>query len=200
MQVTIKGRPVSDLPANWTEDIRLGSERPAVSGLVLDRDAAAAKFLFRYRIVCVCFVIFIWLVLYGTVAMAQPGDRLFLGQFGLGMAVLMPLVFIAVYFVRRNRLYDSLPERARATAPPGTMVRVDGSGLTIGARFAAWNDVTLDSVDFELIKGRYGNRTYLVHQVAVRATDFTCTLDGLLMEQGPAIVAEIYRHKCLPAA
>jgi hypothetical protein len=200
MQVTIKGRPVSDLPANWDKDIRLGSERPEVSGSVLDRDAAAAKFLFRYRIVCVCFVILIWLVLYGMVAMAQPGDRWFLGQFGWVMAVLTPLVFMAIYFVRRNRLYDSLPERARAAPPPGTMVRVDASGLTIGGRLAAWNDVTLDSVDFELLKGRYGSRTWLVHRVAVRAKDFTWTLDGLLMEQGHAIVAEIYRHKCPPAA
>jgi hypothetical protein len=116
------------------------------------------------------------------------------------MAVLTPLIFIAVYFVRRNRLYDSLPERARATLPPRTMVRVDASGLTIGGRFAAWNHVTLESVDFDLLKGRYGSRTYFVQQVAVRAKDFTCTLDGLLMEQGPAIVAEIYRHKCPPAA
>jgi hypothetical protein len=47
---------------------------------------------------------------------------------------------------------------------------------------------------------RYGSRIYLVHQVAARAKDFTCTLDGLLTEQGHVIVAEIYRHKCPPVA
>ncbi len=35
------------------------------------------------------------------------------------------------------------------------------------------------------------------HRVAVRARDFPYTLDGLLIEQGHAIVAETYRHKCL---
>jgi len=35
------------------------------------------------------------------------------------------------------------------------------------------------------------------HQVAVRARDFPYTLDGLLIEQGHAIVAETYRHRCL---
>ena len=161
---------------------------------------AAAKFLFRYRIVCLCFVIFVWLVLYAITAMAQPGDRAFLVPFGLVLAVLTPVMFMVIYLVRRSRLYDSLPERAQAAPPPGTMIRVDASGLTIGSRFAAWNDVSLDRADFELIKGRYGSRTYLVHQVAVRAKDFSYVLDGLLIEQGHAIVAETYRHKCPPVA
>jgi hypothetical protein len=197
MQVTIKGRPALDLPANWDDDIRLGSERTEVSGAVLDTATAAARFLFRYRIVCTCFVVFVWLVLYAMAALATPGDQAILVPFGLVMAVLMPLAFVAVYFVRRRGLLASLPERARAGPPPGTKIRVDASGLTIGDRFAAWNDLTLDRVDFELIKGRYGARTYLVHQVAVRARDFSYTLDGLLMEQGHAIVAEIWRHKCV---
>jgi hypothetical protein len=200
MQVTIKGRPATDLPANWDKDILLGSERSEVSGAVLDTDAAAAKFLFRYRIVCTCGVGFVWLVLYVMAAMATPGDRAFFVPFGWVMAMLMPLVFMAIYFVRRNRLYDSLPARAQASPPPGTRVRVDAAGLTIGDRFAAWNDVTVDRVDFDVIKGRYGSRTYLVHQVAVRAKDFSCVLDGLLMDQGHAIVAETYRHKYPPPA
>jgi len=200
MQVTIKGRPATNLPADWDDDIRLGSERPEVSGAVLDGDAAAAKFLLRYRIVCTCAVVLIWLVLYAMAAMATPGDRAFLVPFGWVMAVLMPLVFLAIYLVRRSRLYDSLPARAQAAPPPGTKIRVDAAGLTIGGRLAAWNDLTLDRVDFELIKSRYGSRTYLVHQVAVRTKDLSYTLDGLLLEQGHAIVAEIWRHKCRPTA
>jgi hypothetical protein len=196
MQVTIKGRPVTDLPANWQKDIRLGSERAEITGAALGMDEAAARFLSRYRIVCACFVVFVWLVLYAMLAFAQPGDRTVLVPFGLVMAALTPLVFVAIYFVRRGRLLASLPERAKAAPPPGMAVRVDASGLTIGGRFAAWNDVTLDKVDFELLKGRYGSRTLLVHQVTMRARDFAYTLDGLLMDQGHLIVAETYRHKC----
>jgi hypothetical protein len=196
MQVTIKGRPVTDLPANWQKDIRLGAERAEVTGAALGMDEAAARFLSRYRIVCACFIVFVWLVLYAMLAIAQPGDRVLLMPFGLIMAALTPLVFVAIYFVRRGRLLASLPERAQAGPPPGMAVRVDASGLTIGGRFAAWSDVALEQVDFELMKGRYGSRTYLVHQVSVRANDFAYTLDGLLMDQGHAIVAETYRHKC----
>ena len=199
MQVTIKGRPGGDLPANWDKDIRLGAERSVVSGAVLERDAAAAIFLARYRIVCACGVIFIWLLLFGLVALTKPSEQSLFDQIAVVMAVLMPLVFVAIYLVRRNQLYASLPERARVSPPPGTMLRVEASGLTIGGRFAGWNDVTLDKVDFDLIKGRHGSRTYLVHQVAVRTKDVSCTLDGLLLEQGSAIVAEVYRHKYPPA-
>ena len=168
MQVTIKGRPVTDLPANWQEDIRLGSERAEVTGVALGVDEAAAKFLSRYRIVCACFLAFVWLVLYGMVAIAHPGDRALLVPFGLVLALLMPLIFVAIYFVRRARLLASLPERAKAVPPPGTTVRVDASGLTIGSRFTDWKDVALERIDFELLKGRYGSRTLLVHQVGVR--------------------------------
>lgn len=39
-----------------------------------------------------------------------------------------------------------------------------------------------------------------VISVVVRTKDVTCTLDGLLPEQGLAIAAEVYRHKYPPAA
>ncbi len=200
MQVMIKGRLATDLPANWEKDIRLGGERPDVSGVVIGGEAAAAKFLARYRVICLGFVIFIWVMLYAMAAMATPGDKSFLGPFGWVMAVLTPLALAAVYVVRRNRLYDSLPERARGSPPPGTKVRVSAAGLTIGDRFAAWNDITFDRVNFERITGRYGSRTFLVHQIALRMKDFACVLDGLLIEQGHAIVAETWRHKCPPPA
>jgi hypothetical protein len=111
------------------------------------------------------------------------------------LALALPVLFVVAYRVRRGRLYDSLPPRAARSLPPGTRIRVDASGLTIGDRFAAWNDVSVDRVDFEVIRGRYGARTYFVHQVDVRTSDFACTLDGLLLEQGQAIVAETYRAK-----
>jgi hypothetical protein len=195
MQVTIGGMAATDLPANWEKDVVLGRERPEISGSVIDTDAAADKFLVHYRIVCLCFVAFVWLVLYALAASAPSGDRQFIGRFALVMAVVMPIVFVMIYFIRRKRLYDSLPERARASPPPGTVVRVDPSGLSVGDRVAAWNDVDVDNIDFELLQGRYGSRTYLVHQVAVRTRDFSCVLDGLLIDQGPAILNEIYRHK-----
>ena len=200
MQVTINGRPATDLPANWERDIELGFERPEVSGVVLDLDAAAARFLFRFRIVCLCFVVVVWLGLYCMAALAQPGNRALLATFAWIMAAATPLAFVGIYVLRRNRLYDSLPARVQESPPPGTKIRVDSSGLAIGERFAAWNDVVLDRVNFELIKSRQGNRTYLVHQLAVRMKEFACVLDGLLMQHGAAIVIEIYRRKYPPPA
>jgi hypothetical protein len=199
MQVTINGRPATDLPADWEKDIELGGERPEVSGVVLDLDAAAARFLFRFRIVCLVFVVLVWLGLYCMAALAQPGNQAFLATFAWIMAVATPLAFVGIYVLRRNRLYNSLPARVQESPPPGTKIRVDRSGLAIGDRFAAWDDVALDRVNFELIReGRSGRRTYLVHQLAVRTKEFACVLDGLLMQHGAAIVIEIYRRKYPP--
>ena len=193
MQVTINGEPPADLPENWQKDIVLGWERPEISSSVIDTDAAMDKFLVRYRIICAGFVIFTWLVCYGLVAAAQRGEP-FLRTFGIILAVVMPFVFMGAYFLRKKGLLQSLPERARASPPPGTAIRVDPSGLTVGDHFAAWNDVIVDKVDFEVMSRRYG-RDYLVHQVSVRTKDFSCVLDGLLIDEGAAILNEIYRNK-----
>jgi hypothetical protein len=200
MQVTINGRPATDLPVNWEKDIELGGQRPAVSGEILDIDAAAGKFLFRFGIVCLCFVGLVWLGLYCMAALARPGDQAFLVTYAWIGAVVTPVLFVGIYVLRRNKLYNSLPARVHQSPPPGTKIRVDGSGLAIGDRLAPWSDVVLDRVNFELITSRQGNRTYLVHQIAVQAKEFACVLDGLLIQQGAAIVAEIWRHKVPPPA
>jgi hypothetical protein len=195
MLVTINGAPATDLPADWEKDIWLEADRRAVTGSAIDPSAGAERFLSRYRIVGLCFVGFIWLVLLAMVTFARSIDREVLVPVGAVVAVAIPAAFVIAYRVRRGRLYDSLRPRAERSPPPGTQIRVDASGLTIGDCFAAWSDVALDRVDFEMIKGRYGSRTYFVHQVDVRATDFAYTLDGLLLEEGQAIVAETFRHK-----
>ena len=69
-----------------------------------------------------------------------------------------------------------------------------GKHDTIGERSTEWRDVAIDRVDFENMGGRRPHN-YLVHQIDVRTKDFAYTLDGVLMEQGAAIVAETYRHK-----
>jgi hypothetical protein len=198
MEVMINGRQTTSLPANWERDIRLGAERPEVEGRVLGPEAAAAKFLFRYRIICACVMVFIWLFLGVMFALGQPQDQLRFGPFFLALAVVTPLLLVVAYLVRRSRLYASLPQRSRVAPPPGTEIRVDGSGLTIGGRFATWREVEIDRVNFEFFTGRHGGRIYLVHQLDVRSKDFSFRLDGVLISEGSAIVAEIWRRKYPP--
>ena len=195
MLVTINGAPATNLPVNWEKDIWLKGDGRAVTGSVIDPAVGAGRFLFRYRIVGACIVGLVWLALLLMVSFARPIDREVLLPLGLVAAVATPVLVVIAYRVRRGKLYDSLPARARRAPPPGTKIRVDDSGLTIGDRFAAWSDVSLDRVDFEVTKGRSGGRTYFVHQLDVRANDFACTLDGLLLDEGQAIVAETFRHK-----
>jgi hypothetical protein len=199
MQVTINGVPATDLPENWEKDIWLEGDGRAVTGFVLDPNAGAARFLSRYRLIGLCFVGLVWLALAVMVAFARPIDREVLVPVSMVAAVAVPVLFVIAYRVRRGRLYESLPPRAERSPPPGTAIRVDASGLTIGDRFAAWGDLSVDRVDFEVITGRHGSRTYFIHQVDVRSTDFDYRLDGLLLEQGQAIVSGTYRHK-YPAA
>jgi hypothetical protein len=195
MRITINDRPASCLSDDQEEDVRLSREWSAVDGSVLDSGAAASRILFRWRIVCIAFQVLVWLVLYVVVSGARSGDRAFLGTFGLAMAVLMPFVLGLVYYVKRERLYASLPERARASPPTGTAIRVDCSGIAIGSRTAAWKDVAVDGVDFSVVTGTRGYRAYYIRRLHLRLNDVPFVLDRSLLNEGEAIVDGIYRHK-----
>ncbi|HTR86967.1 MAG TPA: hypothetical protein VMI56_20975 [Reyranella sp.] len=194
MQVTINGSPAGNLPANWQKDILRGSSGRAVTGSVLEPTVAAGRFLSRYRLIGLGFVGLFWAGLFALVAFARPLDREVLVPVAAVLAVATPAMIAIAYRIRSARLRDSLPRRVVHLPPPGTLIRVDDAGLAIGDRVVAWADIAVDRVDFEVMVGRHGDRTYLVHQVDVRAGDFACTLDGLLLEEGQAIVAETCRR------
>jgi hypothetical protein len=195
MRITINDRPTDALSDEQEKDVRLSREWAAVEGSVRDSEAAASRILARWRVVCIVFLVLVWLVLYAVAATARPGDRAFLGTFSLAMAVAMPLVMGLVYYVKRERLYASLPERSRASPPPGTAIRVDGSGVAIGSRSAAWKDVAVDGVDFSLVTAPRGYRVYFIRRLHLRLDDVAFVLDRSLLSEGEAIVDAIYRHK-----
>jgi hypothetical protein len=195
MRITINDRPASGLSDDQERDVRLSREWSAVQGSVLDSGAAASGILLRWRIVCIVFLALVWLVLYLVVNGARSGDRAFLGTFGVAMAVLMPLVLGLVYYLKRERLYASLPERSRASPPTGTAIRVDGSGIAIGSSAAAWKEVVVDGVDFSRVTGARGYRAYYVRRLHLRLNDVPFVLDRSLLAEGEAIVDGVYRHK-----
>src|SRR5262249_52924494 len=122
MRVTINNSTAAGLSDDQEKDVRLAAGWSVVQGSVLDSAAAASRVLFRWRIVCISFVVLVWLVLFAMVAVPQSGDRDFLVNFCLAMAVLTPLLPWLVYFIKRERLYWSLPERSRASPLTGTAI------------------------------------------------------------------------------
>jgi hypothetical protein len=195
MRVTINNRPAAGLSDDQEKDVRLAPVWAVVQGSILDSAAAASRVLFRWRAICICFVVLVWLVLVALAILPQSGDRDVLREFALVMAGLTPLGLWLVYFVKRGRLYASLPERSRASPPTGTPIRIDGAGLTIGNRSAAWNEVVVDRVDYSLVTGRHAYRAYYVSRLHLRLNDVPFVLDKSLLDEGVAIVDGIYRHK-----
>jgi hypothetical protein len=195
MRITINGRTADGLSDAQERDVRLASAWAAVQGSVLDSGAAAAKVLTGWRNLCIGFVVVVWLVLYAMVATATPGDRVALGNFGLVLAVLTPLAMGVVYYIKRERLYASLPARSHASPPTGTTIGIDGSGVTIGSRSAVWKDVAVDGVDFDLVSAPRGYRVYFIKRLHLRLGDVPFVLDRSLLADGAALVDGIYRRK-----
>jgi len=198
MQVTMDGEPVADLPVDWERFLLLSPKRAEVTGFVLDAEAAGERSLAQLRVVCACGMGLIWLVTFGLAHVPGEGPGLVITAWvlaGLGSGLM-----VLAYYARRKALNESLPERTRKLPPPGTKIRVDPIGLTIGERSAAWRDVAVDGLDYERLSGRYGTVGYFIKKIDVRTKDLACTLDVLLLQEGAAILAETYRQKVATTA
>jgi hypothetical protein len=58
--------------------------------------------------------------------------------------------------------------------------------------------LTVERVDLSFTESRYGYKTYYVTALSLRAPDFAIVIDTLLVREGEAIAAEIYRRLCRP--
>jgi hypothetical protein len=145
-----------------------------------------------------CAVAFIWLLAFGGWALATPEECAFFRYFAPGAGAVTLLVFFALYRIRRKRWLKALPERVLASPPPGTLIRLDETGLTIGDCFARWGEIDVDRVDISSIGQIYGSSHYSLDRVLVRGPAFAFCLDRDLLLNGEKIVNDIYRRKRSP--
>jgi hypothetical protein len=121
-----------------------------------------------------------------------------LGPIFLGLAIIFPLVMIWVYKNKQARWLAREPERIAAAPAPGTRIRADRRGLTVGDAFAAWSDLRAYAVEMTSMRDDYGRASYFLRRVLVRGPDIDCAIDVSLIGNGPALISEVYRRLCRP--
>jgi hypothetical protein len=195
MQVTINGKPVRHF-SSWDERlVHLDTgEKPEVAGAALSAGDVIANQKYAFRVAMTTGVAIVWLLAGLVFMFPEPGEH-FLKPFALCLALFAPIIILVIRPFVLKRWLAKLPERMRGAPPRRTPIRLDAVGLAIGDRFAAWSEVVVHRVDISTHTGVDG---HLAISVAVRGPGFSFLLDRTLLENGPAIVNEIYRRKCRP--
>jgi hypothetical protein len=198
MLITVDDKPVDALESDAASTLALEREQAEVEGQVLSAEEATARLSRNLLIVAACATGLVWLVLLVLWIAMTPMQAQSLGPFFLGLAIIFPFVMIWVYKNKQARWLAREPERIAALPAPGTRIRMDRSGLTVGDKFAAWSELRAYAVEMTSMRGRYGRATYFLRRVLVRGPNIDCAIDISLIANGPALVSEVYRRLCRP--
>ena len=201
MLIIVDDRPVDALEPDAESALAVGGEQAEVEGRVRSAEEATARLSRNLLIVAACATGFVWLVLLAPWIVMTPMQSRSLAPFFLGfigLAIIFPLAMIWMYKNKRARWLAREPERIAAAPAPGTRIRADRRGLTVGDAFAPWGDLTAYAVEMTSMRGRYGRASYFLRRVLVRGPDIDCAIDTSLIENGPALINEVYRRLCRP--
>jgi hypothetical protein len=198
MLITVDDRPVDRLEPDAESTLSLEREQAEIEGRALSAEEARARLSCNLLVVVGCATGIVWLVLLVLWIAMTPGQSRSLGPFFLGLAIVFSLAMIWVYKIKRARWLAREPERIDALPAPGTRIRADPRGLTVGDTFAPWGDLQAYTVEMSSMRGRYGRASYFLRRVLVRGPDIDCAIDISLIGNGPALISEVYRRLCRP--
>ncbi len=198
MLITVDGNPVDALEPDDESALSLERGQAEVEGRVLGAEEATARLSRNLLIVAACATGIVWLILLALWIAMTPVQSQSLGPFFLGLAIAFPLAMSWVYKNKRARWLAREPERIAALPAPGTRIRADQRGLTVGDTFAAWGDLRAYAVEMTSMRGRYGRAAYYLRRVFVRGQHIDCAIDISRIGNGRALISEVYRRLCRP--
>jgi hypothetical protein len=198
MRITVDDKPVDALEPDAESALSLQREQAEVEGRVLGAEEATARLSRNLRIVAACATGIVWLILLVLRTAMTPMESQSLGPVFLGLAIIFPFAMIWVYKNKQARWLAREPERIAAAPAPGTKIRVDRRGLTVGDAFAAWSDLRAYAVEMTSMRDEDGHASYFLRRVLVRGPGIDCAIDISLIENSAALISEVYRRLCRP--
>jgi hypothetical protein len=195
MKVLINGTAVEGLTARQERSVSVGKARADVAGTVVSAEAATAALMRWARILFTCVGAFAGILIIGIVALADAQDRWLIYPFAVVMLIVVLGIIRWGYRRTERRWQSKLPARTAALPPPGTVVRLNATGLTIGDRSVAWSDLRVSELELLLISGA-DDSALIVDRMLLATAGADITLDRNLMQNGAAILDNVYRLLC----
>ena len=199
MQYLVDGKPVEGVPTRDVNNLRVAHERPEAEAVLISRDAALQRYKKLLKILYGFLAVIIALAPPGLAA-ADPHDWVILVPM---VAVIWAIFawFLPFMFRRKVGQFAARMNVTTLPAAPGTAVRVDQTGLTIGSKSWAWPLLSIDSIELTRSStgGDYPTSYAILQSLGLTAGGERIQLDGNMLSTGSAILDQIYR-RLKPAA
>lgn len=199
MQYLVDGKPVEGVPHRDLSNLTVAREKPGVEAVIIAADEALRRYKKFLTILYGFLAAIIVLAPPGLVA-ADPRDWTFLVPVVLAIWAIFAW-FLPFMFRRKVRQFTERVQATSFPAPPGTAVRADQTGLTIGSRSWAWPLLSIETVGLTRMStgGDIPTNYTILQSLGLVSGGDRIALDGNILSTGSAVLDQIYR-RLKPAA
>jgi len=195
MRVTVDGRQVENLDPKIAQRLGPWADSPLVEGVVVATEPLIATEARRTKIGLFVFGGIVAAILIAVAILVisyEPSDIVVVGPLFLVILAAMGLGGPALYRLSTVRRRDELARRAARTAPPGTAVRLDATGLTLAGQLTPWPDIAVEAVELVAETDSDGAVTgYRVEAVVLDMGGQSLALDQGLITNGARILEKV---------
>lgn len=205
MRILVDDKPVARLTPKQEKTFFLSKVQEVVKGRILTPAEATQTFIRQTK---QWFMIFgaIGLVLVVTVVIGgvigEPRSAAF---FILSAVALIGVLVLLLTLILRHRVKvftAKMAHRIDGLMPVGTVLAIDGAGLSIGPETFAWPMLAIDTLELStgsLPSGDTSTDIMIVERLSVAAGPKTFMLDRAMIENGMLLVDNVWR-RLRPAA
>ena len=194
MQVLINGKPEPNFDAKRERKLGVTGERPFAEGKVMSEEDMTGGFQRRMKLIYGVLGVFSAAAFIGLpfvdlseAAIIVPVDAVLAVSLGLFMR----------FMYRRAVAKETAaagPRLKRMAVLPGTTVRADAGGLTIGGHVTAWPDLTIDTLEITKVATTEGDDVTYIGALQMTAAGKPILLDSAAITNGRLVVDYAWRR------
>ena len=206
MRILIDDKPVEAITRKQEKTFFLAKVQEAVKGRILTPEEATAVFISQtkrwFMIVGAIGLVLMVGVLVAAVV-GEPDNALIFIPFGLALFGALAL-FMKLLLRHRVKVFTrKIAHRLEGLMPVGTVLAIDGAGLSIGPETFAWPTLAIDTVELTTGSMPSGDSSIditLVERLSVAAGSKVFMLDRAMIENGPLLTDNVWRRLRAAAA
>jgi hypothetical protein len=205
VRILIDDKPVDGLTPKQVKTFFLTKVQETVKGRILAPAEATQAFIAQTRKWFMIFgaiglVLMVGVVIAGVVG--EPRSAAIFILFAVVMSAALGL-FLALLLRHRVKVFTAkMAHRIDGLMPVGTVLTLDGAGLSVGPETFAWPMLAIDTLELStgsLPSGDTSTDIMIVERLSVAAGPKTYTLDRAMIENGILLVDNVWR-RLRPAA
>jgi hypothetical protein len=200
MRILIDNKPVDGLTPKQEKTFFLSKVQEAVKGRVLTPTEATQIFIRqtkRWFMIASAIggVLMIAVVIGGIIG--EPNSAAFIILFAIVMVIAVVLILSLGLRYRVKVFTRKIAHRLEGLMPAGTVLAIDGAGLSVGPETFAWPTLAIDTIELStgsLPSGDTSTDIMLIERLSLTAGPKALTLDRAMMQNGILLVDNCWRR------